>query len=303
MLGMELRKVPVDDEPRRCATDGLALDDAAAVVATVGTTSFASVDPVRALAEQAHAAGAWLHVDAAYAGSSWICPEERWVAGRRRARRLARGQPAQVAASCRWTARCSGRRGPTSSARRSRSRRSTSRSADDAVRARRLRARARSPLPLAQALGGAALLRREGLRALLREHVRLAGALRRLGRGRPRLGARARRSASASSSSAATAPTPRTRRSSSASNARRARSSSRTRSSTAGTCFGSRSATPARPRPTSAARVGCPQRGGGGDDRHDDERRPRLRGGRGLRRGDGSDRPFAPHRLADRRAA
>ena len=32
---------------------------------------------MRALAERAHAAGAWLHVDAAYAGSSWICEEER----------------------------------------------------------------------------------------------------------------------------------------------------------------------------------------------------------------------------------
>jgi Glutamate decarboxylase and related PLP-dependent proteins len=59
-------------------TDGLELGDAAAVVATVGTTSFASVDPVRELARLAHAAGAWLHVDAAYAGSSWICEEERW---------------------------------------------------------------------------------------------------------------------------------------------------------------------------------------------------------------------------------
>ena len=76
MLGMELRKVPVDDE-LRMRTD-VPLDDVAAVVATVGTTSFASVDPVRALAERAHAAGAWLHVDAAYAGSSWICEEERW---------------------------------------------------------------------------------------------------------------------------------------------------------------------------------------------------------------------------------
>jgi aromatic-L-amino-acid decarboxylase len=75
MLGMELRKVPVDDE-LRMLTD-LALDDVAAVVATVGTTSFASVDPVRELAEQAHRAGAWLHVDAAYAGSAWICDEER----------------------------------------------------------------------------------------------------------------------------------------------------------------------------------------------------------------------------------
>ena len=58
--------------------DGFDLDDVAAVVATVGTTSFASVDPVRALAERCRAAGAWLHVDAAYAGSSWICEEERW---------------------------------------------------------------------------------------------------------------------------------------------------------------------------------------------------------------------------------
>ena len=75
MLGMELRKVAVDAELRM--RTGVPLDDVAAVVATVGTTSFASVDPVRKLAERAHAAGAWLHVDAAYAGSSWICEEER----------------------------------------------------------------------------------------------------------------------------------------------------------------------------------------------------------------------------------
>jgi aromatic-L-amino-acid decarboxylase len=64
MLGMELRKVPVDDE-LRMRVDGYDLADVAAVVATVGTTSFASVDPVHELAERAHAAGAWLHVDAA----------------------------------------------------------------------------------------------------------------------------------------------------------------------------------------------------------------------------------------------
>jgi aromatic-L-amino-acid/L-tryptophan decarboxylase len=79
MLGMELRKVPADEE-LGMRVDGYELGDAAAVVATVGTTSFASVDPVRELAERAHAAGAWLHVDAAYAGSSWICEEERWSA-------------------------------------------------------------------------------------------------------------------------------------------------------------------------------------------------------------------------------
>jgi aromatic-L-amino-acid/L-tryptophan decarboxylase len=76
MLGMELRKVPADDELRMALPGDLG--DAAVVVATVGTTSFASVDPVRALAERAHAAGAWVHVDAAYAGSSWILEEERW---------------------------------------------------------------------------------------------------------------------------------------------------------------------------------------------------------------------------------
>ncbi|MBV8257048.1 MAG: amino acid decarboxylase, partial [Actinobacteria bacterium] len=77
MLGMELRKIPAD-ESLAMRTGGLDLSDVAAVVATVGTTSFASVDPVRELAERAHAEGAWLHVDAAYAGPSWICEEERW---------------------------------------------------------------------------------------------------------------------------------------------------------------------------------------------------------------------------------
>src|SRR3954451_7817292 len=48
MLGMELRKVPVDSEYRMRA-DALELADAAAVVATVGTTSTTSVDPVAAI--------------------------------------------------------------------------------------------------------------------------------------------------------------------------------------------------------------------------------------------------------------
>jgi aromatic-L-amino-acid/L-tryptophan decarboxylase len=78
MLGMELRKAPADNELRMCLDDDLRFDDVAVVVPTVGTTSFASVDPVRAIAERAHAAGAWVHVDAAYAGPSWICEEERW---------------------------------------------------------------------------------------------------------------------------------------------------------------------------------------------------------------------------------
>jgi aromatic-L-amino-acid decarboxylase len=76
MLGMELRKQPADEELRMRVPEDL--DDVAVVVPTVGTTSFASVDPVHAIAERAHAAGAWVHVDAAYAGSSWILDEERW---------------------------------------------------------------------------------------------------------------------------------------------------------------------------------------------------------------------------------
>jgi aromatic-L-amino-acid/L-tryptophan decarboxylase len=75
MLGMELRKQPTRE---LAMTTDFDASDVACVVATVGTTSFASVDPVPALAAHAHAAGAWLHVDAAYAGSSWICAEERW---------------------------------------------------------------------------------------------------------------------------------------------------------------------------------------------------------------------------------
>ena len=48
-----------------------------AIVATVGTTSSTSVDPVAALADIAAAEGLWLHVDAAYAGAVAICPDLR----------------------------------------------------------------------------------------------------------------------------------------------------------------------------------------------------------------------------------
>ncbi|MGZ4392706.1 MAG: pyridoxal phosphate-dependent decarboxylase family protein [Gaiellaceae bacterium] len=77
LLGLETRKVPLDDE-FRLDTSALDLTDAAALVATVGTTSTTAVDPVPALADACEAAGVWLHVDAAYAGSAWVCPELRW---------------------------------------------------------------------------------------------------------------------------------------------------------------------------------------------------------------------------------
>jgi aromatic-L-amino-acid decarboxylase len=79
MLGMTLRKVGSDGEFRLRVEELGDLSQAALVVATVGTTASASVDPVPAIADACAAAGAWLHVDAAYAGSAMVCPEFRWA--------------------------------------------------------------------------------------------------------------------------------------------------------------------------------------------------------------------------------
>lgn len=64
--------------------DAMAADVAAGlrpvlVCATVGTTGTGAVDPVRAIAPVAAAHGAWLHVDAAWAGVAGLCPELRHV--------------------------------------------------------------------------------------------------------------------------------------------------------------------------------------------------------------------------------
>jgi aromatic-L-amino-acid decarboxylase len=79
MLGMRLRKVPCDEAFRLRADQLGDLREAACVVATVGTTATTSVDPVAAVAEACWQAGAWLHVDAAYAGAAMVCPELRWA--------------------------------------------------------------------------------------------------------------------------------------------------------------------------------------------------------------------------------
>ena len=76
LLELELRTTAVDDEFRLRA-DALDLTGACAVVATVGTTSTSSVDPVAAVADATAREDVWLHVDAAYAGSAAVCPELR----------------------------------------------------------------------------------------------------------------------------------------------------------------------------------------------------------------------------------
>ena len=80
MLGMRLVRVP-SDSSFRMRVDELSevASEAACVVATVGTTASTSVDPVGAIADVCSAAGAWLHIDAAYAGSAMVCPEFRWA--------------------------------------------------------------------------------------------------------------------------------------------------------------------------------------------------------------------------------
>lgn len=86
----QMRRVPTDDvlaiRPDALA-DAMRADRAAGrvpavVVVTVGSTSSAAVDPVRAAGEIAKAHGAFLHVDAAWAGSAAIAPEyRRWFDG------------------------------------------------------------------------------------------------------------------------------------------------------------------------------------------------------------------------------
>ncbi|HEV2581404.1 MAG TPA: pyridoxal-dependent decarboxylase [Ktedonobacteraceae bacterium] len=87
-IGQEgLRKIGVDDAFRM---DTIELEQAIqeditqgwrpfAVVATVGTTSTTSIDPVPQIADICERYGLWLHVDGAYGGSAAVDPTMRWV--------------------------------------------------------------------------------------------------------------------------------------------------------------------------------------------------------------------------------
>jgi len=82
-----LRKIGVDSEFRMDVTlleQAIQEDIAAgwrpfAVVATVGTTSTTSIDPVPQITDICERYGLWLHVDGAYGGSAAVDPAMRWV--------------------------------------------------------------------------------------------------------------------------------------------------------------------------------------------------------------------------------
>jgi aromatic-L-amino-acid decarboxylase len=87
-LGHEaLTRIPADAEFRmrpELLARAVADDRAAgllpmAVVATVGSTSTTSVDPVAAVADICRRENVWLHVDAAYAGVAAMVPGYEWI--------------------------------------------------------------------------------------------------------------------------------------------------------------------------------------------------------------------------------
>ncbi len=82
-----LRKIPTDAGggleaaglARAIEADLAAGRKPVCVVATLGSTGRSGFDPLRAIGEICRAHGIWLHVDAAWAGSALVLPEQRWM--------------------------------------------------------------------------------------------------------------------------------------------------------------------------------------------------------------------------------
>ena len=82
-----VRRVPSDNEfrmeistlRRMIAQDRQEAFQPLAVVATVGTTSSASVDPIPEIAKICREGKMWLHIDGAYGGAFAMLPEYKWV--------------------------------------------------------------------------------------------------------------------------------------------------------------------------------------------------------------------------------
>ena len=81
------RRIPTDERfalvPERLE-EAVVRDKAAGllpacVMATIGTTSSGAIDPLRAVGEICRRHGLWFHIDAAWAGTAALLPEKRWI--------------------------------------------------------------------------------------------------------------------------------------------------------------------------------------------------------------------------------
>lgn len=80
-------KIPVDKKQAMLpdALEAAILKDIAngqvpcCVIASIGTTSTVAIDPLKPIAEICNKYKIWLHVDAAYAGSTLLLPEYQWM--------------------------------------------------------------------------------------------------------------------------------------------------------------------------------------------------------------------------------
>ncbi len=90
LAGFGVENIRVVDVDHMYALDPVALTEAmradvaagntpCAVVAAVGTTGTTAIDPVADIVTIAQEFGAWVHVDAALAGSAMLLPECRWM--------------------------------------------------------------------------------------------------------------------------------------------------------------------------------------------------------------------------------